>query len=174
MRTFPPPLANPRTHQDDQDHHEDQDEYEDPTTRTIRPTDTEVMVPWYSLLLVFTAVDILIQLKVFLGRFDARTLQPANHHSWGGKRKKQLPLDDEREESAELSGCVFDYSTKRGSQPEGSSEEEIWFDWMADCGEGFNSSYQVRTNEIRALIPQMAGYRSLTGEMSGSQRIANE
>jgi hypothetical protein len=130
----------------------------DPTNKKIRPTNTEVMVPWYSLLLVFTAVDILISLKVFLGRFDARTLQPANHVNWGGKRKKKLgnsnaadrdgAIDDEDSDKldSELSGCVFDYSQKRGSSPADTEEEEpkeLWFDWMADCGDGFNSSYQV-------------------------------
>ncbi|GMI09203.1 hypothetical protein TrRE_jg2669, partial [Triparma retinervis] len=34
----------------------------------------------------------------------------------------------------DLAGCVFD---------ESSSSPELWFDFMADCGDGFNSSYQV-------------------------------
>jgi hypothetical protein len=108
------------------------------------------MVPWYSLLLVYTAFDIIIQLSVFMGRYDARTMQPAVHSTWGGKRKKKKKKKGKKkkkddggdgdEETAsddddfDLAGCVFD---------EKSSASELWFDFMADCGDGFNSSYQV-------------------------------
>ena len=143
----------------------------DPTkVKQIAPKDTEVMVPWYSLLLVHTAFDIMIQLKVFLGRFDARMLQPAVHDTWGGKRKKHIGPSAEpttatssarlpppipsaaaaAASSEELAGCVFDFSAQRGTAAAKDSDE-LWFDWMADCGDGFNSSYQVSLNSCRRI-----------------------
>ena len=53
-----------------------------------RPKDTLMMVPWYSLLLVYTAFDIIVQMKVMLGRYDARSMQTAVHESWGGERRR--------------------------------------------------------------------------------------
>ena len=108
-----------------------------------------MMVPWYSLLLVYTAFDIIIQLSVFMGRYDARTMQPAVHQTWGGKRKKKNKRkkkgnkwgeEEEEEEEKDLAGCVFE---------EKADENEIWFDFMADCGDGFNS----RLDKIRSLPP---------------------
>ena len=123
-----------------------------------------MMVPWYSLLLVYTAFDIIIQLSVFMGRYDARTMQPAVHGTWGGKRMKKSKKKKNKKKKKkkkkkgpkggpdtgssgsesdssssstsdlDLAGCVFD---------ESSSSPELWFDFMADCGDGFNSSYQV-------------------------------
>ena len=100
------------------------DEYEDdlmpdPTkSKPIHPADTEAMVPWYSMMLMFTAVDIIIQLKVFLGKFDARTIQSAVHGTWGGERRKKLGClpPTSAASGEELSGCVFDYtSPSRGT-----------------------------------------------------------
>ncbi|KAL7692206.1 putative calcineurin-like phosphoesterase domain, ApaH type [Plasmopara halstedii] len=72
------------------------------------------MVPWYSMLLFDTVFDLLISLKIFLGRFDMRTMQRALH-----------PNDED---------YYFDHLAEK---------EEVWLDFMADCGDGFNSSYQI-------------------------------
>lgn len=72
------------------------------------------MVPWYSMFLFDTAFELLISLKVFLGRFDQRSMQ------------KTLYPDE--------SDYLFDHLADR---------DELWFDFMADCGDGFNSSYQI-------------------------------
>ncbi|TMW64187.1 hypothetical protein Poli38472_012809 [Pythium oligandrum] len=72
------------------------------------------MVPWYSMFLFDTAFQLLISLKVFLGRFDHRSLQRALY-----------PDDD---------AFYFDHLA---------SKNELWLDFMADCGDGFNSSYQI-------------------------------
>ncbi|KAI9914831.1 hypothetical protein PsorP6_007924 [Peronosclerospora sorghi] len=72
------------------------------------------MVPWYSMLLFDTIFDLLISLKVFLGRFDMRTMQRALH-----------PKDED---------YCFDHLSEK---------DDVWLDFMADCGDGFNSSYQI-------------------------------
>lgn len=36
-------------------------------------------------------------------------------------------------------GCIFDYSSELKQAADGG----FWFDFMADCGDGFNPSYQV-------------------------------
>lgn len=72
------------------------------------------MVPWYSMFLFDTAFELLISLKVFLGRFDQRAMQ-----------KTLYPNDRD---------YVFDHLAHR---------DELWLDFMADCGDGFNSSYQI-------------------------------
>uniref|UniRef100_K3WH55 Uncharacterized protein n=1 Tax=Globisporangium ultimum (strain ATCC 200006 / CBS 805.95 / DAOM BR144) TaxID=431595 RepID=K3WH55_GLOUD len=72
------------------------------------------MVPWYSMFLFDTAFELLISLKVFLGRFDQRAMQ-----------KTLYP--DEKD-------YMFDHLADR---------KDVWLDFMADCGDGFNSSYQI-------------------------------
>nr|CCA25522.1 conserved hypothetical protein [Albugo laibachii Nc14] len=72
------------------------------------------MVPWYSMFLFNTAFELMVSLKLFLGRFDHRSLQRAIHSS-----------DD---------NYIFDHLASR---------DEVWLDFVADCGDGFDSSYQV-------------------------------
>ncbi|GMF09794.1 unnamed protein product [Phytophthora lilii] len=80
----------------------------------LPPEQNLPMVPWYSMLLFDTVFDLLISLKVFLGRFDMRTMQRALH-----------PNDED---------YCFDHLAEK---------DEVWLDFMADCGDGFNSSYQI-------------------------------
>ncbi|KAL4087625.1 hypothetical protein PRIC1_013514 [Phytophthora ramorum] len=80
----------------------------------LPPEQNLPMVPWYSMLLFDTVFELLISLKVFLGRFDMRTMQRALH-----------PNDED---------YCFDHLAEK---------EEVWLDFMADCGDGFNSSYQI-------------------------------
>ncbi|OQR90250.1 hypothetical protein THRCLA_09395, partial [Thraustotheca clavata] len=72
------------------------------------------MVPWYSMFIFDTAFELLISLKIFLGRFDMRTMQAAIHPNY--------------------KDYMFDHLADR---------ESLWLDFMGDCGDGFNSSYQV-------------------------------
>mmetsp|Transcript_48284 Transcript_48284/g.73008 ORF Transcript_48284/g.73008 Transcript_48284/m.73008 type:complete len:558 (+) Transcript_48284:234-1907(+) len=53
-----------------------------------RPLGTLEMCPWYNVVLVSTIFDILIQWKIFLGRFDARSMQPALQQIPPKKKKK--------------------------------------------------------------------------------------
>lgn len=80
----------------------------------LPPEHNVPMVPWYSMFLFDTAFQLLISFKVFLGRFDQRAMQ------------KALTPDD-----AEY---LFDHLAER---------DDLWLDFMADCGDGFNSSYQI-------------------------------
>ncbi|CAI5714636.1 unnamed protein product [Peronospora destructor] len=80
----------------------------------LPPEQNLSMVPWYSMFLFDTVFDLLISLKVFLGRFDMRTMQRALH-----------PNDKD---------YSFDHLAEK---------DEVWLDFMADCGDGFNSSYQI-------------------------------
>ncbi|RLN59801.1 hypothetical protein BBJ29_003927 [Phytophthora kernoviae] len=95
---------------------EDDDEIEEGENghERLPPEQNLSMVPWYSMLLFDTVFDLLISLKVFLGRFDMRTMQRALH-----------PNDDD---------YCFDHLAEK---------DEVWLDFMADCGDGFNSSYQI-------------------------------
>lgn len=110
------------------------------TTCVEKPQDTEAMVPWLSLFAAHTLLDVIISFKFFLGRVDARVTQVG---------VKQTPVDNstdhENDSKKSMSflrkkypGCIYDYSTKSKT-----ANGEFWFDFMADCGDGFNSSYQI-------------------------------
>ena len=152
----------------------------------LQPTMLD-MVSWYALAASATAVDFLIHLKLFLGRFDMRTLQAAlpqsSHYSLPlpVRHTAQAPVMPSSVRSAPAS--TLDFATLQQissfpSSPSSSSssshsssaspplppatshihphhldspffyshlasESELWFDWMSDCGDGFNPSYQV-------------------------------
>ena len=100
-----------------------------------RPSGTLGMVPWYTLLLIYTAFDIFVQAIVFLNRFDARTMQLVREKDLtkGKKKSKSADADDDDTNG----GTIFDCTKNLAGN------DECWFDFMADCGDGFNSSYQV-------------------------------
>lgn len=60
-----------------------------------------------------------------LNRFET------NHHQSDEEKFRNLQCRYE--------GCIFDYSSNLKVDSSGG----FWFDYMADCGDGFNSSYQV-------------------------------
>ena len=103
---------------------------------TDGPQDTLPMVPWYSVVLIYSVFDLLVAFKVFLGRYDARTMQPALHKREKKDKKESEPKDTRRKSwdrlKSDYSGCLFDMSN-RGK----------WFDFAADTGDGFDSTYQV-------------------------------
>lgn len=95
--------------------------------RIERPQGTLPMVSWYSQIVFSTGFDLLLSAHVFLGRFDARKMQSALI----GKESKC----SHQSNPPNLEG-LFDFS-------DCDSDSEFWFDFMSDCGDGFNSSYQV-------------------------------
>lgn len=107
------------------------------------PRDTLPMVPWLSLFAAHSVLDIFISLKVFMGRVDARLMHPALQ---GQKQSGTLQSQNEIKSKdgsiavkylqEKYPGCIYDYSTRQNNK-------DFWFDFMADCGDGFNSSYQV-------------------------------
>lgn len=80
------------------------------------------MVPWYSGTsadLFKTVFDLLVSVTLFVGRFDMRMMQAAMSRA---------------QESSAKEGFLYDHLSTRG---------ELWFDFMADTGDGGNSSYSI-------------------------------
>lgn len=88
------------------------------------PTKKKEMAAWWDYALTQTAIDVFISLNIFTGRFDQRQLLAAN-------------VGDT--ESSKNGVFVFDHTKDSG----GKEREELWFDFMADCGDGFDSSYTI-------------------------------
>lgn len=79
--------------------------------RGPHPRDRKPMVPWYSLSMTTHLFDIILMMKVFLGKFDARVLHSAH--------AREITFSD-------LSG-----------------REDVWLDFLADGGDGFDSTYTI-------------------------------
>ncbi|ONK74823.1 uncharacterized protein A4U43_C03F10500 [Asparagus officinalis] len=80
------------------------------------------MVPWYSGTsadLFKTAFDVLVSVTLFVGRFDMRMMQAA---------MQKLPNEGKHDD------LLFDHYKKK---------QDLWFDFIADTGDGGNSSYAV-------------------------------
>ncbi|KAG6391925.1 hypothetical protein SASPL_149689 [Salvia splendens] len=77
------------------------------------------MVPWTSADLFKTVFDLLVSVTVFVGRFDMRMMQAAM---------------SKVEDSAKQDDLLYGQFSER---------DELWFDFMADTGDGGNSSYSV-------------------------------
>mmetsp|Transcript_26830 Transcript_26830/g.43187 ORF Transcript_26830/g.43187 Transcript_26830/m.43187 type:complete len:1228 (+) Transcript_26830:546-4229(+) len=114
---------------EDQDGEESEDEYDaevtpaDSRKRAKKsPTDLLPMTEWYSLALTETAFQLLISMKLFLGRFDMRTMQAA--------------IRDKYENQGE-SASDTSFDGRYGDL------HELWFDWLADTGDGGNPTYAI-------------------------------
>ncbi|KAF5792364.1 putative calcineurin-like phosphoesterase domain, ApaH type, metallo-dependent phosphatase [Helianthus annuus] len=80
------------------------------------------MVPWYSGTsadLFKTLFDLLVSVTVFLGRFDMRMMQATMNDSRDGANQEDF---------------LYDHFSEK---------KEFWFDFMADTGDGGNSSYSI-------------------------------
>ncbi|KDD71187.1 hypothetical protein H632_c5609p0, partial [Helicosporidium sp. ATCC 50920] len=80
------------------------------------------MFPWYSGTsadLMKTVFDLIVSVKLFLGRFDNRTLQAAG-------------LQDEPPRDGD--GVLFEHLARR---------DDVWLDFCADTGDGGDSTYAV-------------------------------
>lgn len=80
------------------------------------------MVPWYSGTsadLFKTVFDLLVSVTLFVGRFDMRMMQAAMRRDHEGSQQDDL---------------FYDHLSEK---------EDLWFDFMADTGDGGNSSYSV-------------------------------
>ncbi|KAF3446689.1 hypothetical protein FNV43_RR11869 [Rhamnella rubrinervis] len=108
-------------------------EYEKFKKKQMKP-DFLDMVPWYSGTsadLFKTAFDLLVSVTVFVGRFDMRMMQAAMVHI--GDQKGELLYD------------------------QFSEKDDLWFDFMADTGDGGNSSYAVARLLARPSITVNTG-----------------
>ncbi|XP_058725179.1 uncharacterized protein LOC131596525 [Vicia villosa] len=96
-------------------------EFEKVKKKHLKP-DFLDMVPWYSGTsadLFKTVFDLLVSVTVFVGRFDMRMMQAAMSRAEDGKQHRDL---------------LFDHFSEK---------DDFWFDFMADTGDGGNSSYAV-------------------------------
>ncbi|XP_039171243.1 uncharacterized protein LOC104449600 isoform X2 [Eucalyptus grandis] len=96
------------------------EEYERLKKKQMKPNFLD-MVPWYSGTsadLFKTAFDLLVSVTVFVGRFDMRMMQAAMNKVEDGVEQDLL----------------YDHFSQR---------DDFWFDFMADTGDGGNSSYSV-------------------------------
>ncbi|OAY50898.1 uncharacterized protein LOC110614932 isoform X1 [Manihot esculenta] len=96
-------------------------EYEKLKKKQMKP-DFLDMVPWYSGTsadLFKTVFDLLVSVTVFVGRFDMRMMQAAM---------------TKVEDGAQQGDLLYDQLSEK---------EDLWFDFMADTGDGGNSSYAV-------------------------------
>lgn len=122
-------------HHDDVTHHYEANHWSLSSTlqqltraKAEQPKDTLSMCPWFHVMLIKSGFDILVSLHIFLGRFDAR--------------KMQVALLESKDANA-----VFDFSNCLHQNHDNAANDDedngFWFDFMSDCGDGFNSSYQV-------------------------------
>ncbi|KAH7429398.1 hypothetical protein KP509_09G046200 [Ceratopteris richardii] len=89
------------------------------------------MVPWYSGTsadLFKTAFDLLVSVTLFLGRFDMRTMQAAMAKAQACGKKDDF---------------LYNHLSQR---------EELWFDFMADTGDGGNPTYTVARLLAKPLL----------------------
>ncbi|XP_044511107.1 uncharacterized protein LOC123229391 [Mangifera indica] len=96
-------------------------EYEKTKKKQMKP-DFLDMVPWYSGTsadLFKTVFDLLVSVTLFVGRFDMRMMQAAMNKV---------------QEGAQQGDFFYDHFNEK---------EDLWFDFMADTGDGGNSSYSV-------------------------------
>ncbi|KAL6778167.1 hypothetical protein ACKKBG_A17180 [Auxenochlorella protothecoides x Auxenochlorella symbiontica] len=85
------------------------------------------MFPWYSGTsadLLKTLFDLMVSVKVFLGRFDMRTMQVATASEWVAP--DPTPQDGD--------GFTFEHLAEG---------RELWFDFCADTGDGGDPTYAV-------------------------------
>lgn len=97
------------------------EEYEKSKKKQMKP-DFLDMVPWYSGTsadLFKTVFDLLVSVTVFVGRFDMRMMQAAMSKVHDGAEREDLLYSQFNE------------------------KDDLWFDFMADTGDGGNSSYAV-------------------------------
>ncbi|KAF3948021.1 hypothetical protein CMV_025929 [Castanea mollissima] len=90
------------------------------------------MVPWYSGTsadLYKTVFDLMLSVTVFLGRFDMRILQAAMNQNQVEPKNK-----NEAQAGIQQGDYLYDHFSKG---------KELWFDFMADTGDGGNSTYAV-------------------------------
>ena len=96
------------------------------------------MVSWYSMLTSYNMLDFLLFLKLFVGRFDIRAQQANSQWNPASMGRGGCAAAGA---AADATPFFFDHSTG-GSDAFQEDGSFVW-DFMADCGDGFNSSYAI-------------------------------
>lgn len=88
------------------------------------------MFPWYSGTsadLIKTLFDLMVSVKVFLGRFDARTMQAATATTPSATSDLAAPPRDG-------DGFTFEHLA---------NQDDVWIDFTGDTGDGGDSTYSI-------------------------------
>ena len=109
------------------------------------PIDFKPMAEWYSLTITRTAFQLLISMKLFLGRFDMRTMQAALRNAeYEDEEDTSSKIWERDNESDVTTPGKATSNTRYGSiDTRFASQNEMWFDWMADTGDGGNPTYAI-------------------------------
>ena len=110
------------------------DEAEGPSAPAIAPRNKRPMAGWYEPLLTQTAVDMFIHMNLFSGRFDMRHLLATQ--LIGGRApcsNMETPVE----------GNPGDPFFHDHSGEGDAARREMWLDFVADVGDGFDSSYSI-------------------------------
>jgi len=95
------------------------------------------MFPWYSGTsadLVKTLFNLILSVKVFLGRFDQRTMQAVTATSSGGCGSADAAASGLPSAPHDGDGFTYEHLAEH---------EEAWIDFVADTGDGGDSTYSV-------------------------------
>lgn len=116
------------------------------------------MVPWYSGTshdLWSTLLDIIISMSIFAGRFEMRTLHAgtAYHHKLTDDYERTTAAAGKKTQQGGKKSHEKSTGARYGNSPDGFTYEHFahdpigpegfWFDWMADTGDGGDSTYSV-------------------------------
>ena len=102
-----------------------------------KPIGTKPMASWYEYSMAQTAIDLFIHASIFAGRFDMRHLLGTT---------STFDVRSEVTKVGTRSDPYYHDHSQNHSQEDNESDgnnEEMWFDFMADCGDGFDSSYAI-------------------------------
>ncbi|KAL4423131.1 hypothetical protein ABPG77_004814 [Micractinium sp. CCAP 211/92] len=118
------------------------------------------MFPWYSGTsadLLKTVLDLVISVRVFLGRFDMRTMQAAT---------AQWPLGPNAPPSGG-DGFTFEHLA---------SKDELWWDFVADTGDGGDPTYAIArclaAPQLRVNVPTELVSAGAAGIPDGSAAVS--
>eukprot|EP00929_Paragymnodinium_shiwhaense_P091221 TRINITY_DN51244_c0_g1_i1.p1 TRINITY_DN51244_c0_g1~~TRINITY_DN51244_c0_g1_i1.p1 ORF type:complete len:1150 (-),score=135.26 TRINITY_DN51244_c0_g1_i1:315-3764(-) len=108
------------------------------------------MCPWYTTALVHTIGAMIVQFKVFLGRFDARCMRAAVTTALGSPDRLDRRFVD---------------------------RDELWFDFVADTGDGFHSTYTIARSlaqpRLNVSVPNETHRLSRRAMRRSVQRLAS-
>lgn len=99
----------------------------------FKETPSGAMSKWYDLLSMFRTVGDISVSEIFRERVDYRTLAALSHQNTGDSKEQEKGCKGPRFISH---GSYFEYEA-------GTEGDSLWFDYAADTGDGFNSTYWV-------------------------------
>lgn len=118
------------------------------------------MFPWYSGTsadLLNTLIDLIVSVKVFVGRFDMRTMLSATPFD-------RTAIYDNDFGPSEGDGYTFEHLSQK---------KELWLDFCADTGDGGNSTYSIArclaAKRIFVNLPE--GLAEQEGETGGRRML---